>query len=73
MKRMNLDTSLISDFTTAAGSLIGLGGGIWASMGIVSLGGALKEQNGNEIKASIWHICGAAIITAGGVYLATLG
>lgn len=71
---IDVDTSAISAFTSAAGTLIGVVGGAGFVAGCVTIGESLGE-NGDKanLKKGIMQCCGGALIGGAGAYFATLG
>jgi hypothetical protein len=57
---MNVVTSVIDLFSQFAI----IGGGLWAVWGTVTLGTALKDQNGPGMQSGVWQIVGGGLIIA---------
>ncbi|OZG62489.1 MULTISPECIES: hypothetical protein [Bifidobacterium] len=49
-----------------------IGGGLWLVWGVVSFGGALKDQNGPDMKSGMWQIVGGGLILAAGTLFSSI-
>lgn len=41
-----------------------IGGGLWLVWGAITFGGALKDQNGPDMKSGMWQIVGGGLVIA---------
>lgn len=49
-----------------------IGGGLWAVWGAITFGGALKDQNGPDMKSGMWQIVGGGLICAAAAIFKTV-
>jgi len=70
---VDIDMSTVNSATTAIGTLVGVGGGVWGGWGLVSTGFALKDQDGSGIKTGLLQLLGGVCIVGAGVWISNLG
>jgi len=70
---MEIDMSPVSAATSALGTLIGVGGGLWGAWGLGTAGFALKDQDGSEIKTGLFQLLGGVAVTGAGMWIGSLG
>ncbi|MBB1484908.1 hypothetical protein H5392_13680 [Tessaracoccus sp. MC1865] len=63
----------LKSIITLLSTFVSVAGGLWLAWGVISLGFAIKEQEGSGMRGGILQIVGGGLVLAGGVYLGTLG